>query len=128
MAIILVLTPHPSLLIVLVRYHLQVLHAPLVFVTHLLVTYALTLLIFSSLIVCVFRDPGQIPLGEGPTEEGEEIELAQALMSHDDDDEISAPGKWCAICQASKPERTRTHFSPFKGADLLELILCTHVL
>jgi palmitoyltransferase ZDHHC2/15/20 len=104
-AVLLILLPHPSFLIILVRYRLGVLHEPVTFVIHLLVTYALTFLIFSSLIVCVCRDPGPVPLGEDYTDQSEEIDLRHALMSYDiaDDDNDDGPGK-CFTCQAPKPE------------------------
>jgi len=107
----LLLAPHPSLLIVLVNYHIRTLHAPLTFITHVLITYTLTALAFSSLIVCVCRDPGKITSDVRHDHqqhgEEEEIELTQALMSHDDGDDMSVPGRWCYTCVAPKPERTR---------------------
>ena len=98
--VILLLAPHPSLLYVLVDFHLQTLHQPLTFLAHLLVTYTLSFLAFSSLIVCLARDPGPanaIPRAEsgGNNVEEEEMSLRDALMP---DDDFSSPGKWCRKC------------------------------
>ncbi|KAJ7439227.1 DHHC palmitoyltransferase-domain-containing protein [Mycena latifolia] len=101
-AVLLILAPHPSWLYVLVDYHLQTMHQPVVFVTHLLLTYTLTFMIFSALIVCVARDPGPVILDQ-PTN-GETEEATEALMSPHDD--FSAPGRWCRKCWGPKPERT----------------------
>ena len=110
--IFLILVPHPSLLIMLVRHHLQTLRAPVSFVIHVFITYTLTFLVFSSLIVCVSRDPGQVPTDEVCTDDpSEEIGLRHALMSREDDDEDDGPGRWCFTCQAPKPERTRSSHS-----------------
>lgn len=94
--IILILAPHPSLLFVLVNYHLQTLHQPAVFAIHLLVTYTLTFLAFSSLILCVARDPGPVVLDKSHNEDDEDVGLTEALMGPPDD--FSAPGKWCGRC------------------------------
>lgn len=58
--ILLLLAPQPSWLIILVKFHLLTLHAPVTFTIHLLVSYALTFLAGSSLLVCVVRDPGPV--------------------------------------------------------------------
>lgn len=93
----LVLAPHPSLLYVLVDYHLKTLRQPLLFATHLLITYTLTFLALSSLLVCVVRDPG--PVNVKPSDEGgDEMGLAEALMP---DNEFSTPGRWCRKCWVS---------------------------
>lgn len=95
----LILAPHPSLLYVLVDFHLQTLHQPVVFILHLLATYSLTFLAFSSLIVCVARDPG--PANLLPSQQGanadadDEISLTDALMPNED---YTAPGRWCRKC------------------------------
>ncbi|KAF8214993.1 DHHC palmitoyltransferase-domain-containing protein [Mycena galopus ATCC 62051] len=98
-AVLLILAPHPSWLYVLVDYHLKTINSPIVFSTHLLVSYTLTFLIFSSLIVCVARDPGPVMLEEPQNENTE----AEALMTPHDD--YSAPGKWCRKCWGPKPDR-----------------------
>ncbi|KAJ6583986.1 DHHC palmitoyltransferase-domain-containing protein [Mycena vulgaris] len=100
-AVMLILAPQPSWLYVLVDYHLQTVHQPVVFGTHLLVSYTLTFMIFSSLIVCVARDPGPVML-EGP--QNDDTDVTEALMSPNDD--LSAPGRWCRKCWGPKPERT----------------------
>ncbi|KAF8158187.1 DHHC palmitoyltransferase-domain-containing protein [Crassisporium funariophilum] len=103
--IFLILAPHPSLLYVLVDFHLQTLHQPFIFTIHLLSTYTLTFMAFSSLIVCVARDPG--PANALPTRlEGgaeEEMGLMEALMP---DHDFSNPGAWCRKCWAPRAERT----------------------
>jgi palmitoyltransferase ZDHHC2/15/20 len=105
--IILLLAPHPSWLIVLVNFHLQTLRAPVAFLIHLLVSYALTFLAFSSLIVCVSRDPG--PVSTSDNEDSNErsraeTSLTEALLEPMDD--FNSPAKWCKKCWAPKPERT----------------------
>ena len=107
MTVCLMLAPHPSLLYVLVRYHLQTREDPLAFGAHLFTTYALTFMAFSSLIICVSRDPGPVSLQDAdsisPTarrrreddeDDAEEIELTEALVSID----YNAPGRWCNKC------------------------------
>ena len=95
--VFIILSPHPSLLLVLVRFHLLILRSPVVFLTHLLITYSLTFLAFSSLIVCVARDPGPVTDLAVPerSRDGDEVSLAQALMSGEDDDSGSL---WCRKC------------------------------
>jgi len=118
-AVLLLLAPHPSILYVLLNYHYLTLHAPHYFIAHLLVIYALSFLSFSSLIVCVVRDPGPIP--ELKSEEaahdaddrsaarggrnGDEMSLQDALLSAPTTDDYTQPGKWCRICWRPKPER-----------------------
>ncbi|KAF7364839.1 Palmitoyltransferase [Mycena venus] len=98
-AVLLILAPQPSWLYVLVDYHLQTIHRPAVFLTHLLVTYMLIFMIFSSLIVCVVRDPGPVMLEEPQNGDAEAESLINPL------DDYSAPGKWCRKCWGPKPER-----------------------
>ena len=88
------LAPHPSWLYVLVDFHLQTMHQPLIFAIHLLVTYTLTFMIFSSLIVCVARDPGSVHPTMSQLEgvDEEEMELTEALMPDQD------IGSWCRKC------------------------------
>lgn len=92
------LAPHPSWLYILVDFHLHTMRQPFIFVIHLLVTYTLTFMIFSSLIVCVARDPGPVNPSisqlEGVGEE--EVELTEALMP--DQDDFQSSGRWCRKC------------------------------
>lgn len=109
-AVILMLAPHPSLLIVLVNYHLRVLNSPAQFLTHLVVTYTLTFISFSSLILILARDPGPA-VGPKMTEaaggQSEDMDFMQALLTTEEDEpEVRKPGKWCRKCSAPKPERT----------------------
>ncbi|KJA21237.1 hypothetical protein HYPSUDRAFT_141151 [Hypholoma sublateritium FD-334 SS-4] len=105
--VFLILAPHPSWLYVLVDFHLQTLHQPAFFVAHLIITYTLTFMAFSSLIVILARDPGPAnpPPSrlEGAEGEGEEIGLTEALMP---DRDFSSPEKWCRKCWAPRSERT----------------------
>jgi palmitoyltransferase ZDHHC2/15/20 len=117
-AVLFLLAPHPSILYVLLNYHYLTLRAPYYFITHLLVIYALSFLSFSSLIVCVARDPGPIP--EPKSEEvahdeddgsaacggrdGNEMSLQDALLTAPTTDDYT-PGTWCRICWRPKPER-----------------------
>ncbi|THH16528.1 hypothetical protein EW146_g4125 [Bondarzewia mesenterica] len=103
-AVVLILAPHPSLLYVLVNYHLLTLHSPLLFSIHLLVTYTLTFLTFCSLIICVARDPGPVPDPKQETEQDGEMSLTDALLVTQEDD-YTKPGRWCRVCWAPKPER-----------------------
>ncbi|KAF8073936.1 DHHC palmitoyltransferase-domain-containing protein [Lyophyllum atratum] len=101
--ILLILAPHPSLLYVLVTYHLQTLQAPLLFTTHLILTYTLTFTAFSSLIVCVARDPGPVTATAQSNRAEDEVGLTEALMP---DIDFDNPAGWCRKCWAPKPERT----------------------
>lgn len=95
-----ILAPHPSWLYVLVDFHLQTMHQPFIFIIHLLVTYTLTFMIFSSLIVCVARDPGPVhaPLSQFEGAEDGEMDLREALMP---DRDFSSPERWCRKCWVS---------------------------
>lgn len=99
------LAPHPSLLLVLVFFYLRGLGSPILFTTHLLVTYTLTSMAFCSLIVCIARDPGPVTLDEAAAAAGDEdMELTEALMPPP---EYTTNGtRWCRKCWAPKPERT----------------------
>ncbi|KAJ6585391.1 DHHC palmitoyltransferase-domain-containing protein [Mycena capillaripes] len=104
-AILLILAPQPSWLYILVDYHLQTIHRRDLFITHILVTYTLTFMIYSSLIVCIARDPGPVMLDE-PRSAGEDAQVTESLMSPSPHDDYSAPGRWCRKCWGPKPERT----------------------
>jgi palmitoyltransferase ZDHHC2/15/20 len=109
-AVLLLLAPHPSILHVLLNYHYLTLHAPYYFVAHLLAIYTLSFLAFSSLIVCVVRDPGPVPDAKASSEaatahsENGEMNLEDALLSAPPEDYMQ-PGRWCRICWKPKPER-----------------------
>ncbi|KAK1236045.1 palmitoyltransferase for Vac8p [Marasmius sp. AFHP31] len=103
--VILILSPHPSLLYFLVNHYLKTINAPIQFTTHLLVTYGLTFFALSSLIICVARDPGPVSVDEGEDDSnGGEVGLSEALLDMDED--FNSPAKWCRKCWAPKPERT----------------------
>ncbi|EIW74659.1 zf-DHHC-domain-containing protein [Coniophora puteana RWD-64-598 SS2] len=112
--IIFMLAPHPSLLIILVNHYLRYLEAPITFTIHLVLLYTLAGLSFTSLIVCVVRDPGPVvspkysaaAQDESGVSGGDELGLTEALMGMGmgEDDEI-VPGKWCRKCWAPKPDR-----------------------
>ena len=101
-----ILAPHPSWLYVLVDFHLQTMQQPFTFLIHLLITYTLTFMIFSSFIVCVTRDPGPIqpPLSQLEEAEDNEMGLREALMPNDD---FLSPGRWCRKCWVRDKIRTR---------------------
>jgi len=117
--IFLMLAPQPSWLIILVNYHLQILHAPVTFTIHLLVSYTLTFLAGSSLIVCVARDPGPVPAEKSDEEEDDNADtsLTEALMAPVND--IHNPGNWCKKCSAPRPERT--HHCSYCGRCVLKM-------
>jgi len=112
----------------LISYFLQIRHSPFLFALNLSIIYTLTFLTFSSLIVCVVRDPGAVRVG---TETHSEVSFGQTRTidieedDEDDDtttdlrdalrmpvvtkpveDDFNAPHKWCRKCWAPKPERT----------------------
>ncbi|KZV67200.1 zf-DHHC-domain-containing protein [Peniophora sp. CONT] len=146
--ILLLLLPHPSLLLVLTNYHLLTLHSTPLFLAHLTVLYTLTFLCFCSLIVCAARDPGPVPrpATKDAEEDGEgEMSITAALMGGPPEDDYSLPGRWCRICWAPKPERAHhcsecgrcvlkmDHHCPWIGAkcvgyrtypSFLHLLLC----
>lgn len=111
-AVVMMLLPHPSLLIVLVNYHLRILNSPARFMTHLIVTYTLTFLAFSSLILILARDPGPVTSPKAAeaaedADEREDMSFMQALLATEGDEpHDKRPGKWCQKCSAPKPERT----------------------
>ena len=110
--VIMLLAPHPSWLYVLVDFHLQTVHQPFIFTVHILVTYTLTFMIFSSLIVCVTRDPGHVhPISElEGGGDGEEMDLTEALMP---DRDFDSPGRWCRKCWVRG--KIRTHLLEMKA-------------
>ncbi|KAF9262876.1 zf-DHHC-domain-containing protein [Marasmius fiardii PR-910] len=102
--ILLIVAPHPSLLYFLAIHYLKTLKDPFYFALHLSVTYTLTFLALSSLIVCVARDPGPVSVEESNGDDDGEVGLSEALLGMDDD--FNSPAKWCRKCWAPKPERT----------------------
>ncbi|KZT64248.1 zf-DHHC-domain-containing protein [Daedalea quercina L-15889] len=112
LAVLLMLLPHPSLLLVLVNYHLRVLDSPARFLIHLLVTYTLSFLAFCSLILILARDPGPVTSPKAAeaaedVDEREDMGFMQALLATESDGpHDKRPGKWCRKCSAPKPERT----------------------
>ncbi|EKM79294.1 hypothetical protein AGABI1DRAFT_74197 [Agaricus bisporus var. burnettii JB137-S8] len=103
--VLLILAPHPSLLFMLVDFHLLTMDQYLVFGIHLFVTYALTFLAFSSLIVCIARDPGPIviPQPVGSSDADDSLNFTEALMTSSEDyDQHSG---WCRKCWSPRPER-----------------------
>ncbi|KAH7101190.1 zf-DHHC-domain-containing protein [Auriculariales sp. MPI-PUGE-AT-0066] len=116
-AILLILSPHPSLVVLVVTYHYKTLNTPYWAGFHLFVAYLLTFLAFSSMIVCVVRDPGPVlpPTTKyaADAEEGGDDEmttLAGALNGgpeddEDEDDDVSKPGRFCRKCWVPKPLR-----------------------
>jgi hypothetical protein len=134
-AVLLLLAPHPSIMHVLLNYHYLTLRAPLYFVAHLLIIYALSFLAFSSLIACVARDPGPVPDpksedlsggiggGGGGGAGGDEIGIEDALLSTaPPSDDYTHPGRWCRICWRPKPERT--HHCSQCGRCVLKMGAC----
>ncbi|KAI0029265.1 DHHC palmitoyltransferase-domain-containing protein, partial [Vararia minispora EC-137] len=99
-----ILLPHPSVLHILIYYHLITLHAPYYFIVHLAVLYALTFAALCYLIVLAVRDPGPIPQPT-PKDADAEVSLADALLDSPEEDDYLLPGRWCRICWAPKPER-----------------------
>jgi palmitoyltransferase ZDHHC2/15/20 len=135
-AVLLLLAPHPSILFVLLNYHYLTLHAPYLFIAHLLAIYTLSFLAFSSLIVCVARDPGPIPdpkseeqtrdadigAARGDSGDGDEMSLQDALLAAPLADDYTQPGKWCRICWRPKPERA--HHCSQCGRCILKMGQC----
>jgi hypothetical protein len=130
-AVLLLLAPHPSILHVLLNYHYLTLRAPLYFVAHLLIIYALSFLAFSSLIACVVRDPGPVPAAKsedphdvGGGGGGDEISIEDALLNSapPSSDDYTQPGRWCRICWKPKPERA--HHCSQCGRCVLKMGAC----
>jgi len=105
LVVLLILAPHPSLLYMLVDFHLLTRGNTYAFGFHLFITYTLTFLSLSSLIVCVARDPGPVTMPKpiGSSDADDDLDITAALMPSDD---YSHPGKWCRKCWAPKPDRT----------------------
>ncbi len=119
-----ILGPHPSLLIIFVRYHYLVHGMILRPILHSLAIYTLTFMAFSSLIVVLARDPGPVhdkSQGED-ADEGEEEDFMQALLSPPEGEEAHGPGKWCKRCNAPKPERA--HHCGTCGRCVLKMGTC----
>ncbi len=129
-AVVLLLAPHPSILHVLINYHYLTRRAPLYFIAHLLIIYALSFLSFSSLIACVARDPGPVPDaksedisgGSGGGAGGDEISIEDALLNTAPSDDYTQPGRWCRICWRPKPERA--HHCSQCGRCVLKMGAC----
>ena len=102
------LAPHPSILYVLINYHLRIVESPSRFILHLCCIYTLTFLAFSSLIVILAREPGPVNAskreGSAQADGEEDVNVLQALLSSNEED-MHTPGKWCRKCWAPKPER-----------------------
>jgi hypothetical protein len=106
--IFLMVAPYPSLLIVLVNHYLRTLDKPIAFIIHFLVTCTLNFLAFSSLLVCVTRDPGPVYFDasdQDPIDQNEDMGLAEALMARGNTDDDCSPDKFCRKCWVPKPER-----------------------
>lgn len=95
--VLLILAPHPSLLYMLVDFHLLTMGQTYAFGIHLFVTYTLTFLAFSSLIVCIARDPGPVTMPKpiGSSDADDDLDITEALMPPDD---YSNPSRWCRKC------------------------------
>ncbi|KAI0683455.1 DHHC palmitoyltransferase-domain-containing protein [Cytidiella melzeri] len=110
--VLLLLSPHPSWLFVLVNYHFRVLRDPWLVARHLAVSYTLAILCFCSLITIIVRNPGypnakSDVVGRGGAGGGagdDDVDITQALLA-DDIDDISS-GAFCRKCWAPKPPRT----------------------
>ena len=102
-AVLLILMPQPSFVFLIINQHYRTYGAPWTAARHLVVTTILTLLTFSSLIVCCVRDPGRPHIGET-------VEVIiperQGLMQGKEDDDFNSSRKWCRACWAPKHERT----------------------
>jgi hypothetical protein len=96
--VLLILAPHPSLLFMLVDFHFITMGQPFVFGIHLFVTYFLTFLAFSSLIVCIARDPGPVimPKPIGSSDADDSLDFTEALMSSSED--FNHHSRWCRKC------------------------------
>lgn len=103
----LILAPQPSVLWMLVNHHHKVLQRTGLALIHCLVIEALTFMIFSSLMICVSRDPGPVNVDnyDALPNQDEDIGVMDALNQPEDDD-VFKPGRWCRKCWAPKPERT----------------------
>jgi len=103
--------------VLVISYHYKTLNAPYTAAFHLLACYTLTFLAYSSLIVCVVRDPGPVlppdELGKSHDEDGDGDEsemttLAGALSggpAKGDSDDLDKPGRFCRKCWVPKPPR-----------------------
>ncbi|KAI0333694.1 zf-DHHC-domain-containing protein [Cubamyces sp. BRFM 1775] len=111
LAIVMILAPHPSLIVIFVNYYYRVHDAPLRGLVHMCIIYLLTFLAFSSLIVLLARDPGPVTGDKGYGEEAggsterEDESFLEALLAPPEGEEAYGPGKWCKKCDAPKPER-----------------------
>jgi len=124
LVILLLIAPHPSFIIIILNYHIRTLHNSFIAFIHVTIVYTLTFLTFSSLLVCVTRDPGSIkgahhskPNGERYNAAGSDEELSHLVITDGEEEsemslaEVLASGrsgrkpKWCKKCMAPKPER-----------------------
>ncbi|KAF8610345.1 zf-DHHC-domain-containing protein [Ceratobasidium sp. AG-I] len=130
-AVILILSPLPSIIVVTIAHHYKIDSSIKTFVAHIALACLLTFLALSSFIVCIARDPGPVSALKGREEDVErealppppqsrredEMSLAEALAgpsigdaeSSDEDSEIGVDDqgerRWCRKCWAPKPER-----------------------
>lgn len=108
-AIFLILMPHPSFLLMLSAHYLKSHDDPVRFSIHLIGVYAMTLLAFTSLIVCVVRDPGSVTVRrksfQRDREESEQALLHPEMMSPREIDDLWLKGLWCKQCRCARPER-----------------------
>jgi ribosomal protein L40E len=127
--IMLVLSPHPSILITLVRHYLVLQPSLTLFLTHLGTLYTLTFIILCSLIICISRDPGPVGFEEAINSDNarrsDDMSLAEALMAPSDEPDFNSPAKWCKTCWAPKPERT--HHCRHCGRCVLRMGVSSHL-
>jgi palmitoyltransferase len=89
-----------------VYHHWQVLQETKLFAVHLIMISGLTFFTLASLTICVVRDPGPVNVNITRRDDyggDEDVGLAEALM---DDEDFTAPGKWCRKCwvSATRPQ------------------------
>jgi palmitoyltransferase ZDHHC2/15/20 len=101
----------------LINHHYKALQKTRLALIHGLVIEGLTFLIFSSLMICVSRDPGPVNVDnyDAIQAEDENIGVMEALNQEDED--VFKPGKWCRKCwvSASQLVNADLHLTLLRG-------------
>jgi hypothetical protein len=111
--VFLILLPHPSLLHILIRYHLRVLiiGSRAFFAIHFTVLCTLAFLAFYYLLICAARDPDPVSQPEpkdGSADDDHEMSFSDALLVPPEDDDYCSQAAGAASAGCPSPNGRTT--------------------